>query len=87
MLGFALVGCGRIAKKHAGNLGENKIEGAKLAGVKTILYPKQNEQDIDIIKNKNKSILENIEIRPVQTIWDILEVCLEDNDIEFNNYI
>ena len=66
---------------------DNKIEGAKLAGVKTILYPKQNEQDIDIIKNKNKSILENIEIRQVQTIWDILEVCLEDNDIEFNNYI
>ena len=66
---------------------DNKIEGGKLAGVKTILYPKDNEQDIDIIRNKNKSILENIDIRPVQTIWDILDICLEDNDIKFNNYI
>lgn len=33
MIGFALVGCGRIARKHAGNLGENKIEGASLVAV------------------------------------------------------
>jgi UDP-N-acetyl-2-amino-2-deoxyglucuronate dehydrogenase len=33
MLNFALVGCGRIAKKHAGNLGEEKISGAKLTAV------------------------------------------------------
>lgn len=33
MLGFALVGCGRIAKKHAGNLAEGKISGAKLVAV------------------------------------------------------
>lgn len=33
MLSFALVGCGRIAKKHAGNLGENRISGASLSAV------------------------------------------------------
>lgn len=33
MLNFALVGCGRIAKKHAELLGENQIAGARLAGV------------------------------------------------------
>jgi len=33
MLKFALVGCGRIARKHAGNLGEVKIEGAELSAV------------------------------------------------------
>lgn len=33
MLNFALVGCGRIAVKHAGNLGEGKINGARLAAV------------------------------------------------------
>lgn len=33
MLKFALVGCGRIAKKHAGNLGEGKIDHAKLVAV------------------------------------------------------
>ncbi len=33
MLRFALVGCGRIAKKHAGNLGEHKIKNAVLTAV------------------------------------------------------
>lgn len=33
MLNFALVGCGRIAVKHAGNLGEGKINGARLSAV------------------------------------------------------
>lgn len=65
----------------------HKIDGGKLAGVELILYPKQNEQDIEIIKNTNKEILENIEIKPVSTIWEILDYCLEDNDIEFNNYV
>ena len=33
ILNFALLGCGRIARKHAGNLGEGKIPGAKLVAV------------------------------------------------------
>ena len=33
MLKFALVGCGRIAKRHADLLGENKITGAQLIAV------------------------------------------------------
>ena len=33
MLNFALVGCGRIAKRHSELLGHNQIEGAKLAAV------------------------------------------------------
>ena len=66
---------------------DNKIEGGKLAGVKLILYPTQNEQDIDIINNNKKEILENIEIRSVQNIWQILDLCLEKNDIVFNNCI
>ena len=33
MLRFALVGCGRISRKHAGNLGEGRIPGAKLVAV------------------------------------------------------
>ncbi len=33
MLNFGLIGCGRIAKKHAELLGENQIAGAKLAAV------------------------------------------------------
>ena len=33
MLKFALVGCGRIAKRHADLLGENQIANAKLVAV------------------------------------------------------
>jgi predicted dehydrogenase len=33
MIGFALVGCGRIAKRHADLLGHGHIEGARLAAV------------------------------------------------------
>ena len=33
MLKFALVGCGRIAKRHADLLGENQIAKAKLVAV------------------------------------------------------
>lgn len=33
MLGFALVGCGRISYKHAGNLAEGKITHARLVAV------------------------------------------------------
>lgn len=33
MLNFALVGCGRIARKHAEILGENQLEKARLAAV------------------------------------------------------
>jgi len=33
MLGFALVGCGRIAKRHAEILGEQQVDGASLVAV------------------------------------------------------
>ena len=33
MLNFALVGCGRISKRHGELLGENQISGAKLVAV------------------------------------------------------
>src|SRR5690606_5490018 len=36
-LKFALVGCGRIAKRHAELLGKNQIAGAELAAVCDIL--------------------------------------------------
>lgn len=40
MLGFALVGCGRIAKKHAELLGGNEIAGAKIVAVCDIVADK-----------------------------------------------
>jgi predicted dehydrogenase len=40
MLRFCLVGCGRIAKRHADLLGRRQIEGAELAGVCDIVPEK-----------------------------------------------
>ena len=64
-----------------------KIEGGKLAGVKTILCPKQNQQELDIIRKDKPEILENIEIITVDNIWQILTHCLVDNNINFNKYV
>ena len=68
-----------------GGLG-SKIEGGKKAGVKLLLYPESNNQDIEIIKNNEPQILENIELRPVNNIWQVLELCLVENDIKFNKF-
>ena len=63
-----------------------KIEGGKLAGAKLILCPKNNQQDIEIIKKEKPEILENIKIKLVDNIWEILNYCLVDNDIKFNKH-
>ena len=63
-----------------------KIEGGKMAGVKMILCPKQNQQDLEIIKKEKPEVLENITIKVVDNIWDILKYCLVDHDIKFNKH-
>jgi len=57
MLKFALVGCGRIAKKHAELLGNNKIENAKLIAV------------CDIIENRAKGVADQYNV-PYYTDMD-----------------
>ena len=48
---------------------ENKIEGAKKAGVKLILYPKDNEKDIVLIKERNPTLIDNnIMVIAIETI-------------------
>jgi endopeptidase La len=66
---------------------ESKIDGGKNAGVKLILYPDQNQEDIDLIKKKNPGLLEDIEIKPIKNIWEILDLCLVKNNLTFNNYL
>ena len=65
---------------------EYKIEGGKQAGVKLILYPEQNEKDIEQIKSKGYILDNSIEIKSVNNIWEVLNHCLVDNDIKFNKY-
>ena len=43
MVKFALVGCGRIAHKHAEILAGRKVENAKLAAVCDIKYKRAQE--------------------------------------------
>jgi len=64
-----------------------KIEGGKSAGVELILCPAQNQQDLDIIKKDKPQTLENIKIQTISNIWEILEYCLEDNNINFIKHI
>ena len=70
---------------------ELKIDGGKWAGVEKILVPKGNTQDLDIIKLKNPTVLDDIEIVIVETIWEVLEHALmtpkkEKAKLKFNNY-
>ena len=62
-----------------------KIEGGKQAGLKLILAPTENIPDYDVIKHENPQILDNIQIKFVSNIKEILEICLESpNELEFN---
>ena len=65
---------------------DSKIEGGKNAGVELILYPESNNPDIEIIRYKEPHILDNIEIKPVKNIWQVLEVCLSKNSLELNHF-
>ena len=56
---------------------ENKIEGAKKAGVKTILYPKDNQKDILLIKERNPTLIDDtISIISISTIQEALNHAL-----------
>ena len=65
---------------------ESKIEGGKIAGVKKILYPKSNQKDLDLILEKGNIIDNTIEVIPVENIYQIMELCLEKNNLNFNKY-
>ena len=51
---------------------ESKMVGAKQAGVKMILYPKDNQKDVDLILERNPTFLENMEIHPVENISEVI---------------
>jgi Lon-like ATP-dependent protease len=51
-----------------------KIEAAIEAGIKTVIIPKSNEKDVFLSKDK----AEKVEIIPVETIDQVLEIALEE---------
>ena len=60
------------------------MDGGKEAGITTFLVPKSNSEDIEIIKKEKPELFDNIEIILIETINEILDYSLEDNDMEFN---
>ncbi|RLF73388.1 ATP-dependent protease LonB, partial [Thermococci archaeon] len=53
-----------------------KIEAAIEAGIKQVIIPKANEQDVFLSADK----AEKIEINPVETIDQVLQIALEDSE-------
>ncbi|AEK72402.1 ATP-dependent protease Lon [Thermococcus sp. 4557] len=53
-----------------------KIEAAIEAGIKTVIIPKANEKDVFLSKDK----ADKIQIFPVETIDQVLEIALVDNE-------
>ena len=64
----------------------SKITGAIKAGIKTILIPRDNKEDLDLCY-KDNIVDEGIDIILVDTIFDILKYGLIENDINFNKMI
>lgn len=53
-----------------------KLNGAKKAGVKHVLIPRDNMKDLQKIKSSGNSPLDNtFKITPVDNIWDVLRHC------------
>ncbi len=66
---------------------ESKIEGGKLACAKTILYPESNQKDVDLILQKGNIIDNKIVVKPITNIWQVLDLSLEENSLEFKKYL
>ena len=58
---------------------ESKLRGAKNAGITTVLYPFENQEDIDKLRRNNISYEdETFKIIPVHTIYDVFTYALVD---------
>ena len=56
---------------------ENKLEGAKAAGVKLVLFPKENQKHINKIIERNPSLFDdNFKVIAIETVEEALKYCL-----------
>ncbi len=56
---------------------ENKLEGAKKAGVTLVLYPKENQKDIDQIVERNPTLIDDkLKVVAIETIDEALSWAL-----------
>ena len=73
-------------KVHAVGGIDLKIEGGKNAGVSTILLPKENEQDFNIIIKSKPELKEDLNIIFVSNVWEVINYVFVENDFEFIKY-
>ena len=67
---------------------EEKMEGAKRAGIKLVLFPNSNQNDLEKIKKRNiELITDKFEAKPVNNIKEVLKLILIDNEISVNKWI
>ena len=53
---------------------ENKLEGAKKAGITLALYPKENEKDIKKIKERNPNLIDsNFQVLSIETLDEAIK--------------
>lgn len=58
---------------------EEKIFGAKKAGAKLVLCPKENSKDLDEIKEKYPTLFDGeFEAKTVETIWEVLNEVISE---------
>jgi endopeptidase La len=56
---------------------ENKLEGAKKAGVKLALYPKENQKDIDKIIERNPLLIDNqLKVQAIETLEEAIKFAI-----------
>ena len=56
---------------------EEKLEGAKRAGVKLVLYPLQNQKDIDKIKERNNMLIDdNFKVIPIKSFDEVIKLAI-----------
>jgi len=56
---------------------EEKLEGAKLAGVKLVLIPKENIKDLNKIKDRNSELIDNnFKVIPIETFDEVIKYSL-----------
>ena len=55
---------------------EHKIQGAIQAGVTKVLYPVDNQYDVELILKKYPNLLDKVNLVAVETIQQILNIAL-----------
>ena len=67
---------------------EEKLEGAKRAGISLVLIPEENTKDLEVIKMRNPSLVDSkFEVKKVKNIIDVLKYSLVENTNVTNNWI